>query len=251
MQEEKSSRFIKTYEELVADSGIGTLGEKALHATIKQYIEPNSQHREVKIDRFVADVYNENGIFEVQTAGFEKLATKLQTFLPNHKVTVVYPVPHIKWICWTDPITGQVSQRRKSNKKGQVYDILFELYRIRPFLQHENFNIKILLLEVEEYRLQDGWSKDGKKGSHRIERVPIRLVDEKDFCKEEDFYTFVPPHLSDVFTLKEYGKAIQRSGRIVNRASYVLQDLHVIQKAGKKGNAFLYQRTFVKEDNNT
>lgn len=247
MQEENNVRFIKTYEELAADSGIGTLGEKSLHATIKQYLEQDPQNREVKIDRFVADICNEDGIFEVQTAGFEKLNAKLSAFLPNHKVTVVYPVPHIKWVCWVNPVTGQVSQRRKSTKTGQAYDILLEIYRIRPFLNDANFNIKILMLEVEEYRLQDGWSKDGKRGSHRMERMPIRLVEEKDFCKKEDFYTFVPQSLPDVFTLKEYGKAIKRSGRIVSRASYVLQDLAVIQKAGKQGNAFLYKRTFEKE----
>ena len=41
---------------------IGLLGEKVLHAGLKFYFEPNSDFHEVKVNGFVADICNAEGI---------------------------------------------------------------------------------------------------------------------------------------------------------------------------------------------
>ena len=43
-----------------ADQGVGTLGEKTLHAVLKRMIEPNMARHEVKLGRYTADVLNED-----------------------------------------------------------------------------------------------------------------------------------------------------------------------------------------------
>ena len=236
-------RYDKT-EERQTTFGVGTLNEKSLHSVLKYRIEPNPAYHEIKIGRHIVDIQNEDGIFEIQTAGFYALKAKLTALLPQYKVTVVHPIIQTKWVCWVNPETGEVSKLHKSPKTGQAYDILIELYRIRPFLMHENLSFKVALLNVEEYRLADGWGKNGKRGSHRIERIPLEFLQEVTLSAPEDFYDFVPSVLAHEFTSKEYAKAIKRNGRFASWALLVLQDLNVIEKSGKQGRAFLYKRLF-------
>ena len=72
--------------------GIGTLGEKAVHAVLKFYYEPNRECHEIKCGDFVVDILSEEHIFEIQSRGFERLISKLDAFLRDYFVTVVYPV---------------------------------------------------------------------------------------------------------------------------------------------------------------
>ena len=114
--------------------GIGTLGERTLHAVLKHYCEPTESFHEVRVGGFVADIANENGITEIQTRRFDKLRGKLAYFLPFTNVTVVYPIAAVKWIVWIDGDTGETTKRRKSPRRGTPCDALFEMYKIRGFL---------------------------------------------------------------------------------------------------------------------
>ena len=86
------ARFLAACGEALEDNrqaGIGTLGEKTLHAALKRYFGPEERFREVAVGRYVADVMSPEGIIEIQTAGFGRLREKLAFFLPNSPVTVV------------------------------------------------------------------------------------------------------------------------------------------------------------------
>ena len=69
--------------------GIGTLGEKTLHAVLKYGYEPQEENHETKIGGYVADIVGENGIIEIQTQGFDRLRKKLSAFLEVCDVTAV------------------------------------------------------------------------------------------------------------------------------------------------------------------
>ena len=135
--------------------GIGTLKEKTLHATLKLYLEPDPLCREVGVGRFVADIVNPQGIMEIQTGGFGRLREKLDFFLKAYPVTLVYPVAGVKWLISVSQ-EGTMSQKRKSPKPGGPWEILPELYRIRPLLGRPGLGFCVPVLEVEEYRLKDG-----------------------------------------------------------------------------------------------
>ncbi len=73
-------------------AGIGTYKEKTLHAVLKRFIEPDDDYQEVSVGNFVADIYNNDGITEIQTGGFNAMRKKLECFLEREKVTIVYPL---------------------------------------------------------------------------------------------------------------------------------------------------------------
>ncbi|MBQ8596774.1 MAG: hypothetical protein IJ409_03185, partial [Lachnospiraceae bacterium] len=158
--------------------GIGTLQEKTVHAILKDYYAPDEDMQEIPIDGYVADIYTGKEIIEIQTANFNKMRDKLNCFLPNYPVTIVYPIPQTKWLCWIDEETGECSAPRKSPVKGTVYKAFYELYKIKNFLPEDNLRLCFPLMEIEEYRLLNGWSKDKKKGSCRYDRIPLKLIEE-------------------------------------------------------------------------
>jgi len=230
----------------LARGGIGTLGEKTLHAVLKEFLEPDAEAHEVRVGSYVADIVGEGGIAEIQTGNFDRLRPKLAAFLEATQVTVVYPIAHRKWLLWVDPETGDTSPRRKSPRAGSYPDAMFELYKILPLLTHPNLRLALLLVDLEEYRLRDGWSKDRKKGSHRYERLPLALAGRLDLRCPADWQSpeaqaaFFPSNLPSPFTSKDYAKAARLNIHAAQTALRVLSHTGAAQRCGKRGNLYLY-----------
>lgn len=224
-------------------NGIGTLSEKTVHSVLKSYYSPNILNHEIKVSGFVADICTGNEIIEIQTRNFDKLRRKLAAFLAFAPVTIVYPIHNIKYLRWVNPQTGEISPPRKSPKPGSPYTIFPELYKIKDYLVNPNLNLKIVMLDLEEYRFLDGWSKDKKKGSTRCDRIPTELVNEISINNLPDYQIFLPDSLEQEFTSKDYKKA---SGLPMHHAQTALHILHYIgavNRVGKKGNSFVYSRS--------
>lgn len=238
-------RFSQTCELIMnterGRAGIGTLGEKTLHAVLKHYYEPDEANHEIKLGRFVADILGANGVIEIQTRNFDKLRKKLEKFLSDTPVTLVFPIPRTKWIFWIDGGTGEISGRRKSPKRGTPYQAFFELYKIRSLLPHQNLKICIVMLDVNEYRNLDGWSTDKKKGSSRFERIPVEIIDEITIGTIQDYAKLIPENLPGLFTAKDFKKASGLSLSNAQKALNILNYINYLERPGKFGNAFLYR----------
>lgn len=239
--------FESACEKIVAKererNGIGTLSEKTVHAVIKNYMEPDETKHEIKVGSFVADILNDEGIIEIQTAHFNVMRRKLDAFLPEHKVTIVYPVPAVKYLSWIDVDTGEVTGRRKSPKRGSAYEVFRELYKIKSYLSNPNLRILVLLIDLEESRLLNGWSQDKKKGSVRYDRIPTGLVDEVLIERVEDYRMLVPVELGDSFTTRTYAKATKLPLAQAQTALHIMNYLNVVMRTGKEGRAYLYSMT--------
>lgn len=246
-----STRFLAACRTVMDEerysNGIGTLGEKTLHAVLKTYFEPDKSYHEVPMGPYVADIRNESGFFEIQTQGFERLRGKLDFFLKEAPVTVIYPVPAVKWLIWLEE-DGTASSRRKSPKQATACEILPELYKIKPLLGREGLRFCAVLLEVEEYRLKNGWSEDGKRGATRFERMPIALLDEIWLTSPEDYSVFLPEALPEPFTVKDFAKASRLSPRKASVGVNVLFSIGAVKRVGKRKNAYLYCARSVPSD---
>ncbi|MGI6030105.1 MAG: winged helix-turn-helix domain-containing protein [Eubacteriales bacterium] len=192
-----SQRFVRIthriLEEELQREGIGTLGEKPLHRIVKWYLEPDNSRHEQPVGPFVGDILREDGLWEIQTGGFFPLRKKLQLILPQMPVTLVIPLAAEKWLRWVDPSTGEVTPRRRSPRKGSPLDLGYQLLHIQPYLTHPHLHWHLLWLEEEEYRMRDGWGNDGKRGSHRLVRVPVGLLQEEHFNSLQDLLPLLLP----------------------------------------------------------
>ena len=222
--------------------GIGTYGEKTVHAIFKYYYEPDEDKHEIPIDRYVADIYTGSEIIEIQTRNFDQVRKKLDRFLPQYPVTVVLPIPDTKWLIWIDEETGELTTPRKSPKKGNEYGAFKELYKIKTYLKKEGLTIVLLFLDMEEYRLLNGWSHDKKKGSTRYDRIPIRITKEVRLENVVDYQMLIPNSLKGEFTCAEFAKAVKINNRQANLVLNVLFYLDVVKRIGKRGRAFVYEK---------
>ncbi|MBO5056885.1 MAG: hypothetical protein J6C64_11105 [Lachnospiraceae bacterium] len=222
-------------------SGIGTLQEKTVHAILKDYYAPDKDMQEIPINGYVADIFTGSEIIEIQTANFNKMREKLDSFLPEYPVTIVYPIPHIKWLSWIDEQTGECSPLRKSPVKGSIYRAFYELYKIKFYLPNKNLRLCFPLLDIEEYRLLNGWSRDKKKGSCRYDRIPVSMVDEIRFDRIEDYMQLIPYELEEPFTAADFAKAVKIRKEEAGRVLHILNYLNIIEKCGSKGRAYAYK----------
>ena len=110
--------------------GIGTLSEKTVHSTLKQYLSGDLANQEIKIGSYYADVCVDGHIFEIQTRQFSKLQNKLEFFLKEHPVTIVYPVTNTNYLRWVAPDTGEITPPKKSPRKGRFFLLADYLPRI-------------------------------------------------------------------------------------------------------------------------
>lgn len=234
---------INEYNELGKSGGIGTLGERCLHSIIKNYYESDTTKHETKVCGYIADILNDDGIIEIQTNNFSSLKRKLEKYLDEYKVKIVYPVSHIKHIVWIDPDTGEAVKRNKSPKTGTGAELLYEASRISDFLGHPNLNFDILLIDMDEYRLLNGWSCDRKKGSVRCDRKPLLLYDVIEINNKNDLNKILPFELtSEEFTFASFSKALKLKGRTAAYSLNTLFKYGYIKKVGKRGNAYIYKK---------
>ncbi|MBE6687655.1 MAG: hypothetical protein E7588_00070 [Ruminococcaceae bacterium] len=187
----------------------------------------------------IADICRDGKIFEIQTHSLYRLKTKLEKFLPYYKVCVVFPVVAQKTVYKLNPDSLEVSGKRKSPKKGSVYDFLPEVYGLRQLIDNENLSFCIMVINASEYRVPSA-----KGAGHRgvkFDMVPDELICEISLNSAKDFVKLLPLDLPEKFGSLEYAKSthIHRSDAAISLN--ILAKCGIIEKIDKKGNAFVYR----------
>ncbi len=224
--------------------GFGTLAEKRMHAVIKHYICEDERFHEIPIEgtRYLADIRVGNDITEVQTSAFYPMKKKIEYYLskPDWTVTVVHPIAAVRKFSWVNPETFEISPARRVACERPIA-LLPELYQFREHLQNPRLRFRLLLLEVHDFRLQNGKkSADRKRGSVRYERMPTALLEEWNFFTPEDYRVFLPNGLPSPFTVREYSKKAGIYGVDAYSAVRVLCAVGVIRQAEPIGRAMAF-----------
>lgn len=222
---------------------IGTLNEKSIHSFIKDYIEPDKQYQEVKVGSYIADIKKDNHIYEIQTQQFKKLLPKLKYYISNsYNTTIVYPVIQQKYINWINPDTQQIVERRKSSHKGVIQDIFKELYWIVSYIENPLVELQIILIDVEEYKLLDGYGQNLKRKATKIDKVPTTVKEIIKIESVSDLEVFIPNTLKEKeFTSADYIKHTKCNKRWVSSGLKMLREYNIIRIVRKEGNKFVYK----------
>ena len=228
-----------------AQSGIGCFNERTLHFNIKEWYSLPGDRFEIKIDGYLIDLvrdYQDGGqlLIEIQTGNFLAIRRKLRILLDRHQVRLVYPITKEKWIIKITA-AGEVISRRKSPKAGHPLDLFNELLRIPDLINHQNFSLEVLMVQVEEFRCADG------KGSWRRDGVSIkdrRLLDVYErypFNTRDDFKRLLPEDISRPFSNRKLAESLGRSVYLARKMTYCLKKMGVIKEIGKNRNELLFE----------
>lgn len=254
----------RMYGKVQGEKGIGTLSEKTVHSVLKYYFAPDEAFHEQKIGTFVADICIDGEIYEIQTKQFYLMKRKLELFLKDHEVTIVYPVSLENTLHWvecdeesTDSSHGntvsvltsleeskgrRIHKSRKTRKKGMPYLFYHELYGIKDYLHRENLHFILAILSTEEYRLLDGYGPQKKIRATKTDKVPIKMLDLIYVQKPEDFAQLIPEGLPEEFTSDIFAKKAGIARSLASTALNILYEMEVVERIGKCGNAYVYKK---------
>ncbi len=238
----RSARACVLSEEDV-DRGVGTLSEKLLHRVLKYTVEPRVECHEVPYLGSIADIKNDDGITEIQTKSLIKLLPKLKRLLSSERVTVILPIIHTKTLVWLEPESGALSEKRRSPRRGRLSDALPELSAISELLGNENLLIRLVLVDVDEYKKLDGYGKDRKRRATKLNRIPTAITDVVDISSPSELCELLPEGLEPTFTAAEFSRALGCLSRKTSFAKKLLLAHGLIEQIGTEGRAHLYKIT--------
>ncbi len=224
---------------------IGIQKEKILHKTLKYYLCNNEDNHEVKIKKsakgvLYADICIENEIYEIQTRGFNKLRDKLTEFLNEYNVTIVHPIAYKKNIYKIEE-TGEITGPKKSPKTGRVFDSFKELYKIKNYLNHPNLKLKIMLIEMDEYRNVVPKRHLRSSGYIREKQIPKNIIHIYDINSIEDYISLLKElNLPVEFTSNDFKKYAKISKPLATVTLNILTYVNAVERIGKTGNSYIY-----------
>lgn len=222
---------------------VGTLNEKSIHSTIKNYFESDKEFQEVKVGNYVADIKRNNQIIEIQTKDFKKLIPKIEYYLKNeYNIKIIYPVIITRYINWIDKESGDIIERKKSPVKGCIQDALLEIYWIHKYLNNNLFELSIITLNAEEYKLLDGFGQNNKKKATKIDKVPTEIIEEIQIDSIRDLNKLIPNTLKREFTSKEFIKESKSRKKWAGSYVKLLREIRVISIVRKEGNTYIYEK---------
>lgn len=219
---------------------IGTYRERSQHLILKYYFELDAGKHEIPLEGYIADIYSGAGIIEIQTSGFGALRGKLEVFLRNYPVTLVYPSAIKKRIIWMDPDTGTTAVGTYRTVQRKRFSILSELLSISAFFGHPNLQVLHFLTAASDYKLLDGFGKDRKGRATKTDTVPEELLEIVSLRERGDILHMLPFFVGQTVTNAEMEEAFGLRGRKLWNAVKFLENIKVLHRSGKKGNRFLY-----------
>jgi hypothetical protein len=221
---------------------IGTLGEKTLHAQLKEWYAEPGDRLERQVDGFLIDLVRGDLLIEIQTAGFSALKRKLRILTETRPVRLVHPLARDKWIVRVKSDGETLISRRKSPLHcGPLY-LFKELVRFPELIHNPRFSVEVLFVEVEEIRCDDGRGSRWRKGWSIADRRLVRVADRLLFEEADDFARLLPEELPGIFSTRDLAAASGRPRWLVQKMAFCLRCMGVVEVVGKEGNAFLYSR---------
>jgi hypothetical protein len=226
-------------------SDFTTYREGSLHAALKaRYAAAIADSLvEAAVDGFVVDVVGVEELVEVQTGSFGSARRKLERLAASHRVALVFPIAIEKWLVRVDG-DGVILGRRRSPKRGLVFDLFDELVHIPSLLTHPNFRIELPLIHEEEVRgpIAEGVRYRYPREWRRVDRRLIAVVETRRIDTPADLLLLLPEGLPEPFTTADVATASGRSPRLAGRAVYCLERTGAIARLARRGRHITYGR---------
>ncbi len=219
---------------------IGTLHESSLHADLKLWYKKSEDQLEAPVENFIIDIARDILLIEIQTKNFAAIKKKLEKLIANHKVLLIHPIVKDKWIINLKTQSNTVINKRLSPKHNSYLDIFEELVRIPELISNLNFTIELPLVQIEEYRKNDGNGSWRRNGWSIYDRKLVKVLEKKTFNTPMDFLMLKPTTLKTPFTNIELAYSLKKPLSLARKMSYCLRKMGLIKVVGKKGRSLIF-----------
>lgn len=220
-------------------SNIGTLNESALHKSFKELYAERGDEIECPVGDYIVDIKKTDRIVEIQTSNLHRVVPKIYDLLRDHVLDLVYPIAARTTISKTLE-NGNV-QRRKSPKRGTIFDIFAALVSGPEIVLHPNFSLEVPLIHEEQVRVYDSSKAWRKRHWVTVERKLIEPLDTYRFIDAHDLLSLFKKRVPTTFTSKHVSENMCITRRLAQQALYCLRRCEVIGAVGKERNEIIYE----------
>lgn len=228
-----------------------------LHQKIKNYYTKLVNGKEevtIKVNgnKYRIDVFDEknNAIYEIQLKDFGKrFYEKISDLQKVNKVIIVHPI--------TIKESLVLIERNKSddklyfkqkivNKRNDYFSFFEKLVSFKIPFNEKQVNIHLLLIE-EKVVKKFAYIRRGRPRYHTKQRDLLKIIDKLHIKTRNDFLNFLnPTKLNMPFTNNDLVEnlsikgGLRRKKKIAGCLTYSLCSLEILNRVGKKKNAFLF-----------
>jgi hypothetical protein len=224
-------------------TGIGTLRETALHASLKHWYAQPGDQVEASLDGCIVDILRGESVIEIQTHHFYAMRPKLERLLERRPVRLVYPVALQRWLVRLAPDGQTVQSRRKSPRRGTPVQVFAELVSFPRLVLHPNFTLELLLIHEEEVRCPQAPAARRRRRPRDWRVCDRRLLSVEasmELACPDDLLALLPPGLPQPFTNADLAREARQPPGLTEKMTYCLRHMGAIQAIGKRGRAVEY-----------
>jgi hypothetical protein len=221
-------------------NSIGTLRESSLHATLKKWYKEPGDKLEEPFENYLIDIVRDDLLIEIQTRNFSSIKKKLEKLIQLNKILLIHPIIRDKWIINQNFLDGNRVRKRLSPKHESFINIFEELIRIPDLISSPNLTIEVLLVQIEEIRVNDGRGRWRRNGWSIYDKNLVGILSRKVFRNPKDFLKLIPRSLKPPFTNSDLACKLNKPIRLARKMSYCLRKMNLIKIIGKKGREFLF-----------
>jgi ribosomal protein S25 len=221
---------------------IGTYKESSLHNALKLRYAGKSGKHEVEIDAYICDAVRESGeIIEIQTGSFAPLKNKVLDLALYNKVRIVHPIIIAKTIELYD-LDNQLLRKRKSPRKGTMWDVFKVLLYAPELAAAKNITIELLPIDISEIRKDDGKGSWRRKGASISDKIVNATYESIILKTKKDFEFFIPFEKDKLFTSSDLAKKAKIHPALAGKTLYTLTKIGIVSRIEKKGKAWIYKK---------
>lgn len=220
-------------------AGIGEYNQTDLHEQLKDIYRGSSGMTEVEVDGFVVDVRLPNEIVEIQTRHLGKLRRKILGLRADHSIRIVHPIPALTHLVKLSE-SGELLSSRRSPRRGRLEDAFREITTVADLLLHPNVHLDLVLVEITEFRRDDGKGSWRRRGVSIVGRKLERVVETRTFSNASDYLAVLPADTPPRFTNAELAERTGLRYTRIQPLTSALRKMGIISIVDKKGQAIVY-----------
>jgi hypothetical protein len=222
---------------------IGTLAERSLHAALKAQLAAEGDALEYAAHGFVVDILRRDPprVVEIQTRRLGKLKRKLAALLDHYEVELVHPIA-IERVVVREDAQGVVLGRRRSPKRGSIFELFAELVGLGALVRHPGLSLLVLLVREEEVRVDDGRGSRRRRSWSVRDRRLLEILGSRALRTPADYAALLPATLPGDFDTADLADAIGQPRFVARQMAYCLRQRGAIEEVAKRGNARVYRR---------
>jgi len=193
----------------------------------------------VPIKPFVIDIVRPRPegdlLIEIQTRSFASMGKKLDHVLSEYEVVLVHPIAIRTTLHKGD------AKPRKSPVRGSIYGIFDELVSVPTLLDHPNFSLEIVLVNIDKIQKADPKLRRRRGGWRTTDRRLTEIVGVERYSSVMELCELLPPGLPDNFTTADIAELGNVSREVAQKMAYCFRAAGVFELIDRKKAGYIYK----------